>query len=498
MSVTIREGPLYSHIDSLSMMRDRDMDSFINVLDRALAIRIKGAVFSTKFKENNWDGLFHFFNKGSGKFLSGLLPAVMNIFQKYDVPFNIIKMYRPHLIDAKDADIKLKGIEARPYQIEAAHKCIKQRRGIVYCATNAGKTEIAIMVYKGFATYFPGMGAVLLTHSKEIFSQTVERIISRLGRVPHQINDKGFVKGTLNFTVAMVKSLYTIVNKKIKTQEDKFITSQFCQAEILFFDECHLASSNMWYTLGIRCSAMYRYGLSGTPFLKDDDVRNAKLEALTGPVIYEIKNKKLIKEDYSAHPYVLIDRTLEPNKISENYEEDYNCYIVYNHERNRRIVYHTKRAVAKNKKALVLVKYIEHGEILLNKLKLKLLGKKIEFLHGKVKPEVRQNTIEAFREGKIDVLVSSMILKAGVDVKNISCLILASGGEAEQTVLQAVGRTLRRKEGEDQNVIIIDFEDPYGKYLKRHAKEREKLYQQEKFIITESWEDLSRVVKEPD
>ncbi len=49
---------------------------------------------------------------------------------------------------------------------------------------------------------------------------------------------------------------------------------------------------------------------------------------------------------------------------------------------------------------------------------------KVELLHGRMKPEEKDATMSAFREGGIDVLVSTTVIEVGVDVPNANIMLI--------------------------------------------------------------------------
>jgi len=109
----------------------------------------------------------------------------------------------------------------------------------------------------------------------------------------------------------------------------------------------------------------------------------------------------------------------------------------------------------------VHVERIKHG---------KLLAERIgcPFLCGKDSTEKRQKILNDFKEGKIRVLVSTL-LGEGVNIENLSCLILAHGLKSSTMFIQRVGRALRP--GKSGEAIIVDFADK-GPFLAKHFEQR--------------------------
>lgn len=99
------------------------------------------------------------------------------------------------------------------------------------------------------------------------------------------------------------------------------------------------------------------------------------------------------------------------------------------------------------------------------------------YINGSDSSARRQRIIDAYKRGKIDVLISSTILDEGFDAPCTQTLILAGGGKAEHRQLQRIGRAMRAAEGKDR-ALIFDFMDE-GYYLGKHSEGRLAAYEAE-------------------
>ncbi len=67
---------------------------------------------------------------------------------------------------------------------------------------------------------------------------------------------------------------------------------------------------------------------------------------------------------------------------------------------------------------------IEGAEILYEKLKQEFKDFKLALMHGRLKPEEKQKTMQDFKKGKIDILICTTVIEVGIDVPNASVMLV--------------------------------------------------------------------------
>jgi len=455
-------------------------------IDIATRFKKAGYHHSNAFKKHAWDGYTRLFMAGKSLFPTGLLSRVLRQYKKAypDVAINIDdrRIFTDSYTPA--SEIELEGITLYAHQIAAANAMLEKRYGVLWAATNSGKTEAAIAVIKSL-----DQPTVFLTKGKDLLRQTYERFCERLG--PDEI---GFISSSKwepsKFTVAsadtLARRLTPSRNKKTGEypngwQEKKQQVAEFLgSVNVMFIDECHQAAAKGLWNVGRVCNASYRFGLSGTPF-KRGDKQDLKLIALTGEVVYKVSNKEMIEEGVSVPVdvnVVDVDEPELPHRL--DYNVVYDSGIVDNDFRNRIICTLANRHYAEKKQVLILVKRIAHGHKLDHMLSTFSPTAYVphKFIWGDQEVEARTEAIQEFKDGLCRVLVSSVILDVGIDIPNIDVLILAGGGKSYIKALQRIGRGLRLGPDKDK-LIVYDFADLTHKYLADHSLGRLSAYAKE-------------------
>jgi len=208
-----------------------------------------------------------------------------------------------------------------------------------------------------------------------------------------------------------------------------------------------------------------------------DDGEDMKMFAVLGGIAYQISIGKLVREGFLLQARVnMIEVPKVEVSILDEYKDIVNKYIVNNGERNEKI-YHIALKEAENGSTIIMVDYIEHGEVLLKMFD--KCGKKVVFVNGQSKDrdEIFENAIA----DHYDIIIATKVYGEGVNIPCLRSMILAGGGKGTTKIVQQVGRLLRKFEDKNK-AVIYDFKDDC-KSLKGHVNKRLQIYHNNEFEV---------------
>lgn len=443
----------------------------INQLDKAFSVKHPNAYFIRVkgFAQDNWDGKIHYITE-HGYFKTGLLTQIYNHLVKLQVKVKLVDHRLGFDITPKIPK-KIGNFDERGYQFDAVKAVLENNIGginlpigTINAATNAGKTAIMAMVYLAYKRKIP---ALILINDGDLFEQFKKEIPELVG------DDFGYVRGKdakwNKFTICMVQT----VSQKISLYKHKLQ-----QYGIVMVDEADLGDNKTYKTVLQNCSnANVRIGLSGTIYLsklKKDFVKNQNLHSFFGEELFKITKLEMKEKGHSAEVVVRMFRGSEKIGIKGDWKAEYDKGITYNEDRAMLCVERLKANIKlKRLPALVICQFHNHVE-LMEKIFQRELGKKykIRSVHHKTKD--RKKIMLDFRAGKIDILISTFIIKRGKNFPLTKYLLNAAGSDSQETVWQIMGR-LERKDASKKKSYMEDFYDE-GVYLSRHSKHRLNYY----------------------
>jgi superfamily II DNA or RNA helicase len=443
-----------------------DNEQGLKSLYKDLSFRHPEAFYMQRKLKYTWDGFVHPLNK-KGRLKTGLLQTAIDILVEYEEEYMVLD----HRVKIQTQDIpselggltpygfQTQGVEAlfSNYVLEQLHP-----RAVIPFSVGAGKTLMMFMIH---ATVVNAR-TIIVVDRKPLFDQLLNDAYKVFGKKVGYINAKDIVWGEL--MVCMLMSL----SNRLQTQAHRLQ-----EYNVLLVDEpdSNLGSSMESVVLGLPNTTV-RVGFSGSVFVRDKELKkdiliNTKLRELFGEPIFKVTAKDL--EDEGVTTKVII-KLIKGNRLMvsgldfndefksiacspRRFEQIYNR-IMYNWKGGRRHIF-------------IFTRFIQQTEDLYHFLRERLpsnIG--LGFSHHKMVG----NVLDLFKEGKINVLVTSLYLKRGINVPNIEVIINNSGG-LDRNPIQIFGRGVRRMPGKEI-WYFEDFMDINCTYLHKHSKDRIKLY----------------------
>jgi ATP-dependent helicase IRC3 len=449
-----------------------------NKLRDALKFRHPNAWFLRSHMPKGWDGFIYDITE-NWTTKNGLIPKIVNKCKELRIDWEIIDLREtpefqgvPNLLGKK--------FVLRDYQKEAIKSITNNKLpdgtpfqiGVINAATNAGKSIIASGLHKSYK----GAKTLVLLNQSDLFNQGLKEYPEYL---PDE--DVGFIQGKKynhwgNFTVAMVQTV---------SQNLKSFRYKLEEIDIVIVDECDLADNKTYKSvLNYLYNTSVRVGLSGSVYLsklKKHELKNNNIRSFFGEELFKISKMEMVEKGYSSELVIKINHGIGGAEYDGDYDLEYRNNIIYNRARNEKIIERLWFNINRGRiPILVICKFHDHVDEVF-KYVANEFGDNfaIDFVHHKTKR--RKEIIEAFRNGHLDILVSSMIIKRGQNLPLTRCLINTAGGDSEENVLQIMGRGERKHESK-KKTYLEDFADS-GKYLRRHSKHRIAYYKKQGFKV---------------
>ena len=358
----------------------------------------------------------------------------------------------------------------RDYQLKYFIKCVRNQRAVVISPTNSGKSLEIYLLYRFFnqktLLTVPITNLVYQMYDDfKDYGYDVEKNIHLLVPGQEKTTDK-------QLTISCWQSL-------IKQKKDFFEDFR-----VVFQDEVHggkaaslIKIMNMMYKTPIRI------GLTGS--MSKVPLYDHQIIGCFGPVIQYVSNEDLIKQGFSS-PILIKSIELHHNmKMSTLLE--YQDEVAYLLTQPKRTDFFVKLALSLKGNTFLMFNKIDHGKTMYEAIKNKA-DCPVYYVDGQTPAIERDRLKKLINDSEHCIVLASTVFTTGVNIKSINNIVFTHPTKSRIRVLQSIGRGLRKSDSKDK-LILYDVYDVLSQGLinttLKHARERDKLYKEEKFPIKE-------------
>lgn len=392
---------------------------------------------------------------GDSIFLSrGFLRQLSAFLDAESLPYEIVReqaSFEPHKFSSSiHLALPQEGIVVQTLQHD---------QGIIVAPPGSGKTMMGMELIVR-----RGLPALILVHRKELLEQWVEHIQTFLNIPKVKIGRFSGVKKKIGseITVGTLQSFSRAKNKL--DFKNTFGT--------IVVDECHHIPASTFREVIQNLNPMYMYGLTATPKRKHNDEK--LIYAYIGDIVatMETTKSRAISSGNDKNPEVVIRETsLEiPFEWKTDRFQLLSKIISFDTARNRIVANDIVEQVTKGEHVLVLSERKEHLDI----LRLCLKGRcETTMITGEDTSAQRFTKLKRIKKGAYQVILSTgQFFGEGLDVQNITVLVLAFPFSFEGKLVQYIGRLLHGNNPK----LVIDYRDKNVEFLERQYKQRQRYY----------------------
>jgi DNA or RNA helicases of superfamily II len=386
----------------------------------------------------------------------------------------------------------VKKMELRDYQENAIRSIIFDGygRGLIELPTAGGKSFVlSNLIWTVETSIKSGLRYLIYVPNRQLVDQFYKDMLSY-----------GFRKDELTRLTSGLKKAERFNPEAriiIANRQYLFSNSELLpKIDVLLNDEVHQGkpnSSTMAFVDGLDCAM--KIGCSGT--IPRDPYERLSLVGSFGKVLYvenitslqrkgfisklkihlvKIRDRKVAANRqllFHENSSVRFDQT-DPNGIK--FSDAYNAEIEYTNA-NYAVLYRPilEKIGGMEGNTLLLFDRIEFGKNMFELSKEFGIGKKVYYIDGQTPvAEREENRARMEKENDNILLGQCSILSTGINIKNLTNLVIMVSTKSFTRVLQSIGRTLRLHDGKDfAHIYDVSFN---FKYSHKHLRERLNIY----------------------
>jgi len=362
-------------------------------------------------------------------------------------------------------NITLKNFEMREYQINSIKNWISDvnttGNGIIKAPTGSGKSVIAILSALEMLKNKPNSKIIYAVNSTTLlkqFQQFAKREDLPFALISGELNE--LEKGQKSDFIALSIAYYYSQKKKNKHEKLKELVSN---SDLIIIDEAHHTPASSIKSLLLDSPQSVRLGLTATPLREDG--RDLEITGLLGKISYSIEYQELVQKRYLV-PLEYIQFTPRisekiANKIQlvkqyfadQPFAKEYSAILkIFENSpfTNKQIIEKIKEL---NKyPALIIVRRISMAQKLSELLNQN--GIVSDWVSSKTNLEERMQKIENLKNGKIKALISTSLADEGLDIPELSLVVLLTQGKSRIKLIQRIGRVMRPYRNKEKGYVL--------------------------------------------
>lgn len=445
--------------------------------------------FHPKFKYTDWDGKISLLEKdyllpfGLVKSLVDYAKSrkwSISIEQEITSRFDLSKTDFEKWINSRKYYSKDEEIYPHWYQLQSTYDCLCSKRRILNLPTSAGKSLIQGLLAK-YVIEHSDLNVLIIVPTVQLVTQMKDDFVDyRLFNADEIAEVKA---GSNQSKQRVVVSTWQSAVKKPD--------AWFQQFGMLLVDEVHLAVGKSISSIIKKLRfCEYKIGLSGS--LRDGKANIMQYVGLFGAIVAPTSIRKLMDDGQICKLQINCLVLQYPQAVADaakkwSYPEEIK-FITNLKRRTEFICNLAHKLSSKNENVFVMFKHKEHGKRIYEQLK--TMGHtKIHYVAGEIDPLVRdQIKKEAEENTGVIIIASYGVFSTGISVKNLHHVIFSHPIKSKTTVLQTIGRVLRKHQSKSIAYIwdvIDDFSMFDGKIRMntnttyKHARDRIARYKSE-------------------
>lgn len=414
-----------------------------------------------------------------GSLPAGLVPYAQRLCSKYGFPVKVAD--RARVRPPEELPLHT-GLQLRDYQRSLVEAALTRGRGVIDAPPRSGKTTMgaAIIDAQPHPTLWIAPTKAIVRQTAHALKRMLplgpDGVVELMGGWPKEPkSEQGAARDRFDDEVARLFGATVVVTTSATAckMPQRFYDSR---RQLVIDEQHHALDRGMFHEINERALNVYhRFGMTGTHF-RSDERTEILMDAVLSEVVGRVSVRQLVDLGFLA-PVDFAFVPIEGPKVGpSSLDLAYRNGVLRHKTRNAWAVWAARALLAAGKRVIVLVKLIEHGEVLAE------LIPEATFVRGAdgkfMTDDDVQAAISGFNAGSIRCLIGTSVLGEGIDLPAADALVYAKGGSASVTVTQDVFRVLTASPGKAR-AIVVDFADRHQDALLAQAQARGRIYASE-------------------